>query len=142
MPFAKRTLKVETGDGRFFDLLEPLVYTTNSGEVITVPIGCTTDGASTPREIWNIIPPFGTYWLAAVLHDYLYRITERSKAECDHLLLEAMISLGVDEALRNAIYEGVHIGGTVSFDEDRKINLIEKAKADAQALWNKVLAGL
>lgn|SRR5574337_169544 len=140
MPFAKPTLKVETGDGRFFTLLEPLIYTTNAGEVITVPIGCTTDGASTPKAIWNVIPPFGTYWLAAVLHDYLYRVTNRPKFECDNLLLEAMVSLRVDEALRNAIYDGVHLGGQISFDEDRKINLLVKAKADAEALWNRILA--
>lgn len=123
MPFAKTTVRGETSDGRNITTLEPIVYTARSGEVITIPAGTTSDGASTPRQIWNLIPPFGTYWLATVLHDYLYRIDKRPKAECDDLLLEAMESLGVDWILRNAIYEGVHLGGFHAFAEDRKVGL-------------------
>lgn len=130
MGFSKPTLKCETSDGRMFTLLEPLVYTAKSGEVIIVPVGATTDGASTPKVIWNIIPPFGTYWLAAVLHDYLYRVTKRLKNECDSLLLEAMESMGVDLVLREAIYEGVHFGGQVSFDEDRFFKIQVALKTD------------
>jgi hypothetical protein len=40
--------------------------------VITVPAGFVTDFASTPRAIWAVLPPFGTYQLAAVVHDFLY----------------------------------------------------------------------
>ena len=73
--------------------------------------------------MWGMIPPFGTYWLAAVLHDFLYRETDRTKEECDLLFLEAMKSLGVDLLLREAIYEGVRFGGGEAFNTDRRPKL-------------------
>jgi hypothetical protein len=123
MGFASTTLAVRTADGHNVVLLEPLVYVTKSGETITVPAGATSDGASTPRFLWPTIPPFGMYWLAAVLHDYLYRRTQKPKAECDNLLLEAMESLGVEKVLASAIYEGVNIGGQAAFDADRRAQI-------------------
>jgi hypothetical protein len=101
-------------------LLAPVVYTTKAGETIVIPQGTTSDGASTPEAIWNVVPPFGKYWRAAVLHDYLYRVTKRPKNQCDELLLEAMESLGVNALERYTIYEGVKFGGYSSFVDDRK----------------------
>jgi hypothetical protein len=112
-------LKVSTADGRNFVLLEEFSYRANSGEVITVPVGATSDGASTPPEIWPTIPPFGRYWKAAFLHDYLYRCTQRPKAECDGLFKEAMVSLGVNGIEADIIYAGVDLLGQRSFDADR-----------------------
>jgi len=101
-------------------LLDAFTFTSKTGVIITVPVGATSDGASTPREIWSFIPPFGTYWMAAFLHDYLYRSTNIPKDVCDSLLREAMEDLCVDWVERDAIYEGVALGGQSSFDEDRK----------------------
>ena len=124
MPFKTLVITSESSDGRNFKLILPCIYETNSGETITIPAGSTSDGASTPREIWNLIPPFGKYWMAAVLHDYLYRFTQRPKSECDLLLLEAMQSLGVGEFEAKIIYDGVRDGGQSSFDQDRKAQQI------------------
>jgi hypothetical protein len=121
--FEKPTLKIETSDGRNVTLLEVLRYTTKSGELIEAPIGTSSDGASTPKWMWNLIPPFGSYWLAAVLHDYLYRLTQKPKDYCDDIILEAMESLGVDLILREAIYEGVHLAGDIAFNDDRRVKL-------------------
>lgn len=118
--FSTVRLKVASSDGRNFVLLEPFTYTARSGEVITVPVGAESDGASTPKSIWMSLPPFGLYWPAAYLHDYLYRCTDRPKNECDGLLSEAMQVLGVNETERILIYEGVHYGGESSFTADRK----------------------
>jgi len=38
----------------------------------TVPAGFSTDLASVPRLLWWLIPPFGMYERAAIIHDYLY----------------------------------------------------------------------
>ncbi|MGA2160527.1 MAG: DUF1353 domain-containing protein [Dehalococcoidia bacterium] len=119
--FVDAFISTTSGDGRIFTLLAPLVYVTKNGEVVTVPAGTPTDGASTPAGLWVTIPPFGKYWLAAILHDYLYRFTSRPKDECDNLLLEAMESLGVDEIEAHTIYEGVHLFGQAAFDEDRRV---------------------
>jgi hypothetical protein len=123
VPFKNTDIAVRTSDGRNITLLEDLVYVTDAGETITVPIGATADGCSTPREVWNLLPPFGQYWMAAVLHDFLYRKTARPQAECDLLFLEAMKSLDVDLLVRETIYEGVHLGGSWAFNDDRRLKL-------------------
>lgn len=117
--FSTDILKVSTSDGRNFVLLEPFTYTCKSGLAITVPAGSTSDGASTPPEIWPTVPPFGKYWKAAFLHDYLYRYTQMAKADCDNVFKEAMRSLEVSAIEADAIYEGVNLFGQLSFDQDR-----------------------
>lgn len=62
--------------------------------------------------------------MAAFLHDYLYRYTSLPKSECDDLLKDAMICLGVDPIERTAIYDGVAAGGQSSFNEDRANQII------------------
>ena len=120
-------------DGRNCVLLKDADYLTVAGKLFRIPAGATSDGASTPQAIWNIIPPFGGhYWQAAFLHDAAYRDTllwlnpsevwqraTLAKDECDLLLLEAMTLLGAGKLERDTIYEGVIIGGTASFFNDR-----------------------
>ena len=36
-----------------------------------IPAGFVTDGASIPAPLWPVLPPFGRYLRAAVLHDYM-----------------------------------------------------------------------
>lgn len=121
MSFVDPFVSVTTGDGLTCTLLAPLVYVAKSGDVITVPAGVTTDGASTPPVLWPTIPPFGKYWLAAVMHDWLYRFSDKPKDECDSLFLEAMESCGVDDVTAHTIYEGVHLFGWKAFREDREL---------------------
>lgn len=64
MGFARDVAVVETVDGHTFVTVSAIEYTTSAGEVITIPPGTTTDGASTPPELWAVLPPFGPYWLA------------------------------------------------------------------------------
>lgn len=117
--FSTTLLKVETSDGQHFILVDPFTFTAADGTVITVPAYSKSDGASTPRIGWSYLPPFGQYWLAAFLHDYLYRHTTLPKDRCDDLLLEAMLWLGVPRATADIIFEGVRVGGWKSFETDR-----------------------
>ena len=52
---------------------------------IVVPEGFESDGASTPRIFWAIIPPFKRVKKAAFIHDYLCRkaksVEERRAAD-------------------------------------------------------------
>ena len=134
--FKKPTLVNETSDGRNVVLLEDLVYVAKNGIQYLLPTGSQSDGASTPKAIWNIIPPFGTYWKGTVLHDGAYRnvlqvlnsdgtwaLATLARDQSDDLLLEAMESLNVELLLREAIYEGVHLGGEIPFDDDRRVKL-------------------
>lgn len=60
-----------TCDGRYMQLLEPLVYVDSCGRRWTAPAGYRTDGASIPRFFWRVIgsPFVGKYRRAAVIHD-------------------------------------------------------------------------
>ena len=103
-------------------LLAAFSYTKDDGTVYTAPAGMTTDLASIPRALWAILPPFGSYTGAAVIHDFLYQAQPVTKAEADHVLAEAMDCAGVAHVQRQAIYDGV--------------------KADGQAAWDKHTAEL
>lgn len=111
MPFDRDEVIVESADGREFILLHALCFYRPNRECITVPAGATTDGASTPHLMWRLLPPFGDYWMAALLHDWLYRHGDKPRAEADRIFLEAMTDLGVSWFKRTAIYLGVRIGG-------------------------------
>jgi hypothetical protein len=131
-------------DGRNWKLLTPVVYKSRDGRVFVIPCGASTDGASTPALISNLLPPTGAYWQSAVLHDAAYQDTllvwplgliptlpishemavtlqraSLSKDECDLLLKEAMELSGVDAITVETIYEGVRLGGASAFKEDR-----------------------
>jgi hypothetical protein len=121
----------KTSDGRNFELTASFTYLTDAGEQVVVPIGALSDGASTPPEVWNLIPPFGVYWPAAYMHDFLYRCTQRTKAECDALFDEAMKTLGTNPLVRLAIYHAVALAGQDAFDRDRKAQAAVGAPAAA-----------
>jgi hypothetical protein len=122
--FDKTNIAVRTSDGINIETLEDFTFTDRFGQSFPVPAGTKSDGASTPRALWIDMPPFGSYWIACVLHDHLYRATTLDKATCDHALYNAMIALGVPEIIAGEIYQGVHIGGWRSFDQDRAALLI------------------
>ena len=118
--FSSSELQVAAADGRNIRLLLPFSYTRSDGIVIEIPAGTLSDGASTPPEVWPILPPFGKYWRAAVVHDYLYRYSNYPKDFCDDTLREAMLWSGVDEMEAITIYEAVKRFGQDSFDQDRQ----------------------
>ncbi len=121
MPFTAGSFKVETADGRNIRLLEAVTFYTHDLRKIVIPAGATSDGASVPQAVWNILPPFGDYWRAAVLHDWLYRNSDLPKAECDNVFREALTDLAIPYATRETLYQGVHLGGQAAFDAARKI---------------------
>ncbi len=87
-------------DGRRWKLVFQFGYDVgHKGSVdrITVPAGFVTDFASTPSPIWWLIPPWGKYGKAAVVHDYLYLVKTRTRKEADGIFREAMVVLGVPE---------------------------------------------
>lgn len=82
-----------------------------SDDVITVPAGTVTDLATTPRWIWSVLPPFGEYAKAAIVHDYLYQQAIGSKRYADEVFLEAMTVLGVPRWRRTVMYWAVRVFG-------------------------------
>lgn len=77
--------------------------------VIDVPAGYRTDFASIPRIFWRVLPPFGRYGKAAVIHDWLCDVEPKI---CDHLTAadvfdEAMAVLGVGRVKRAVMVRAV-----------------------------------
>lgn len=105
-------------DWRRWRLHQPLEYEVGfigSGRVIEVPAGFVTDGASVPRPLWWLLPTWGRYSRAAVVHDYCYAMLgaalppgitppAASYREADAICYEAMVVCGVGPLTRYTIW--------------------------------------
>lgn len=91
------------------------VCTMFAGHTITVPEGFVTDLASVPRPFWNILPPFGHYDRAAIIHDYLYGSKgeigsiKLTRAQCDEIFRSEMIADGVSGLVANIMWAAVRL---------------------------------
>lgn len=101
---------------RVFMLMRRFRYISSFG-IIEVPLGALTDGASIPRAFWAIFEPFGEYFGAAVIHDYLYSRAnhEFTRDEADYIFAEAMYNVGVPWPTRQVIWAAVRLFGKKSF---------------------------
>jgi hypothetical protein len=104
------------GGSRIFILKERFRYISSMGTV-TAHRGFATDGASIPRIFWNILSPFGDYFGAAIIHDWLYSPFNESfdRSESDAIFKEAMFNAGIGWSKRETIYRAVRLFGWRSF---------------------------
>jgi hypothetical protein len=108
------------GDCRIFRLTASFRYHSSVG-TIRIPKGFHTDGASVPKIFWNIFSPFGSYFSAALVHDFLYSkdsdsiFSAADRAEADHIFLEAMYNAGVGWLTRHTVHSAVRMGGWASY---------------------------
>lgn len=79
---------------------------------VVVKTGFVTDLASIPRIFWNLLPPFGRYSAAAVIHDYLYQAHEHTRAHADAVFLASMMDLQVRPWKRQTMYWAVRVFGS------------------------------
>lgn len=114
--FASKLI-VDADGGLPYTLVSSLLYDSALlNRRITIEAGFRTDLASIPRICWNVLPPFGAYSAAAVVHDGLYQLGIAlgfgvTRAQADAVLHEAMHVLKVPRLQRWAIYYGVRAGG-------------------------------
>lgn len=124
-------LEYDRATGRYIVLKEFRYYvgSETSGIYVDIPVGFDTDGASVPQILWNILPPFGKYGQAAVVHDMLYRYgkyvvngieVDITRAQADSIFLESMRVLGVSSLVCTAMYWGVRAFGASSFKGVKK----------------------
>lgn len=106
-------------DGQRARLTRPFKVKLKSGYIVEVPEGFETDFASVPRFFWRIVPPWGRYSPAAVVHDYLYQTGMFSRIKSDRIFLFLMKKLGVPLWKRQTMYWAVRIGGFKSWNECR-----------------------
>ena len=99
--------------GSTFELVEPVGYD-GSRDSWTVPAGFVTDFASVPRVLIWLIPRYGDYTQAAVLHDWLVRERVVSRSDADGLFRRAMRELGVSRLRRWLMWAAVRLASGVS----------------------------
>lgn len=86
-----------TPEGRNWRLIESFEY---EGKIdrFTVPAGFTTDFASVPRVFVWLLPRYGRWTQAAILHDYLWSLARKgeiSKFDADGIFNRALRELDV-----------------------------------------------
>jgi len=94
-----------------------------SKDKIVIPFGFKTDFASVPQILWNIVPPWGRYGKAAVVHDWLYqhrsnpnqkwyqRMFCKERKRADDIFLGAMTVLNVRAWRKHPMYYAVRSFG-------------------------------
>lgn len=105
-------------DGASWYLLEDFSYESDLVGWVRVPALFITDFASIPREFWNMLPPWGPYGPAAIIHDWLYVTRPYPRATADLVLREAMAASGVDHPTLELIYKAVELFGQRAWDAD------------------------
>lgn len=131
--FTNEFLDVRTKDGLNDELLTPLLYLSQDGNLYRAPVGTNTDGLSVPSAVQNIIPAVGEAWWSGVLHDSAYRSTlqvwndtaqdwikaDVTQEKADSLILEAMETQGVGLIKRRTIYRALRMFGGFAWRANR-----------------------
>jgi hypothetical protein len=113
MPFESTDVVVRRLDDEFWGVEEPLVYR-GRRDRFTVPAGFRTDFASVPRAVVWLIPRFGRYTAAAILHDWLCTVGiatgQVTSRDADGLFRRVMRESGVPVLRRWLMWAGVRWG--------------------------------
>jgi hypothetical protein len=123
------------------------VWTPNPGQKyksVTVPVGFVTDLASVPQWAWSFgIRPEGSYAYAAIVHDYLYWMQDRSRDEADSIFLVAMEDSKVENGWRYLLYAAVRLAGQSPWDCNTELKsqgerrLLREFPTDFTISWNE-----
>ena len=112
MPFTDGKIVVEEISDERWELVEPVTYEGNT-DTFVVPAGFETDFASVPRVFVWLLPRYGKYTKAAILHDWLcarVRAGTFDRADADGLFRRSMRELGVPFVRRWMMWAAVRWG--------------------------------
>lgn len=110
MPFDSETkLVVEQLDKNCWELRAPLIYH-GGKETFTIEEGFRTDFATVPFFLTWLVPRYGSYTNAAVLHDWLLKQKRLSRCDCDGIFRRALREIGVPFLRRWVMWAGVRLG--------------------------------
>ena len=118
MPFTGDVVvrELAAAQGSRWRLLEPLSYAGRE-ETFVVPAGFTTDFASVPQALTWLVPRYGRYTKAAILHDYLWARCREGRfdwADADGLLRRSMRELDVPFLRRWLMWGAVRLAGILT----------------------------
>ena len=103
-------------DAKNWEVEEPFTYTGQT-QTFQIPVDTPTDFASVPRVFTWLLPRYGKYTLAAILHDYLWRSMaaegKMDYIDADGTFRRAMRELGVPFVKRWIMWAAVRWGALV-----------------------------
>lgn len=102
----------------------PIIWRPNPGQTfkrVEVPEGFVCDLTSVPRAFWQVMRPEGRYAYAAVVHDYLYWMQDRSREEADGIFRYALEDSKVDTTIISGLHSAVSLLGQSAWDQNRKL---------------------
>lgn len=109
MPFPSEELvEVQISGESDFTLLKTFTYH-GKHESFLVPAGQTTDFASVPKFMTWLLPRYGKWTKAAILHDHLWRTGKVSKKDADGIFRRALRELDVPLHKRWAMWSAVRL---------------------------------
>jgi len=121
-----------------------IIWRPNPGQTfrtVEVPEGFVCDLTSVPRAFWQAMRPEGRYAYAAVVHDYLYWMQDRSREEADRIFKFALEDSKVAPTIIAGIYSAVSLLGQSSWDRNRKLKndgerrILKRLPADFTTSW-------
>lgn len=95
---------------------------------VIIPKGFKTDLTSVPRIFWSIIPPFGTYQEAALIHDCLYKNKgiikginkQLTRKESDEIFYQIMLQDNTKKIRAKIIFWAVRMFGWKYFGKTKE----------------------
>ncbi|HSW80190.1 MAG TPA: DUF1353 domain-containing protein [Candidatus Saccharimonadales bacterium] len=109
MPFVKSEVALKELGPEKWELLEPIEYQGRK-EKFYVHTGFKTDLASVPRIFTWLVPRYGKYTKAAIVHDFLCETKPVNRADADGLFRRMMRELNVPFLLRWMMWAAVRAG--------------------------------
>ncbi|MFI9510898.1 DUF1353 domain-containing protein [Nocardia sp. NPDC052566] len=100
---------VEELDAKYWRVAAPVVYHGARQEFI-VPEGFRTDFASVPRAVVWLVPRYGVYTKAAILHDFLRQSHTVSAADADGIFRRCLHEDNVSIPRRYMMWAAVRFG--------------------------------
>lgn len=129
-------------------LLNPIAWRAGPGQSggggpVEVPPYFVSDFASVPRIFWSIFPTDGKYAYAAVLHDYVYWVQDRPRAEADKVFRLAMSDLKITDRQAATLYRAVDLFGGAAWDGNAKLKaagekrVLVRLPTDPTTTWDE-----
>ena len=116
----------QLGEKKDWRLRASLSYLSEElGLHVEAPKGFETDFASIPWFFRRLLPRTGTYNGAAVIHDFLCRCGQISRANADIMFREMMRDLNVKPWKIWVMYKGVRLGSLTHNPQPHKFNCKE-----------------